>query len=78
MRIIYLSPLATVPRYKPLPFYKRIFSWLIPFQRNHIVVSNGTQCYCHPLNLVIVRRIFESHNFKVILRASLTTTGANK
>lgn len=78
MKTLYLSSLSTVPQYKPLPWYKRLLSWLIPFQRNHVVVSNGTRCYTHPLNLLIVRKILESNGYQVVLRANLTTTGDNK
>jgi hypothetical protein len=72
-RTLYLSPLDTLPRFKPLPFYKRLISWIVPFERSHIVVSNGQQCYTHPLNLETVRKILESNGYKVVLRANLTS-----
>jgi len=78
MRTLYLSPLDTIPRYKPLPWYKRLISWIVPFERSHIVISNGSQCYTHPENIETVRKILESNNYRVILRANLTAVTEKK
>ena len=76
-RTIYLSASAALPRYKPLPLWKRLLSWIIPFKSAYIVVHDGHRCYTSPDNLKVVTEILSKY-YDVKLIANLSSVTEKK
>ena len=69
---IFLSSSALLPRFKPLPFWQRLLSWIIPFKQAFIVVHDGQRCFTHPDNLRSVTEILSKY-YDVKLIANLSS-----